>query len=160
MSQEVIVKTNLFESDPFVDIVFDKMNYIDELKNRLPKESKEIKFADKSLFKRVLYDITDIFYTGSTLNVRFGRGVEMHIESAAQNIESYNNRIGQVYYRSLKVLEELVNLGELTLRTSPFTVYLSKSELKSDYDRSLDQILFRSDTAINSHDNGLNCWGG
>ena len=61
MSQEVIVKTNLFESDPFVDIVFDKMNYIDELKNRLPKESKEIKFADKSLFKRVLYDITDIF---------------------------------------------------------------------------------------------------
>jgi len=161
MSQDVLVKMNMFESEAFNELVSRKMDTLDELRNRLPKEeSKELKYVDKSFFKRVISEITSLSYDGSTLIVGFGRGVEMYIDSSSTNDEHYNRNMLSPRYRTLKLIGELVNIGEIVLRTSPFVVSLSKEDLRTYYYESLDQDLFNIGTAVNSHDNGINCWGG
>lgn len=155
-------RIDLFNSEFLVDIIANRMDTIDELKNRIPKESeqKKLEFVDKSFFKRVLNDITDIEVSSYALNVYFDRGVSLHIDSATENIDSYNRNIGDIDYRALKIIGELIDLGELHIRTSPFTIKMTKDELKAVYHSSLDQDLYSISHAMNIHDNGINCWGG
>jgi hypothetical protein len=155
-------RINLFDSDIFFDSIAERMDIVDELKNRQPKEkfNDKISFVDKSLFKRVLKDITDIEVQGETLKVYFLRGVTMHIDSAGTSVEEYNQRIVREDYRVLKIIEELVNMGEISLRTSPFVVEMNKDDLRARYHRSLDEEIMGWDAIKNLHDEGINCWGG
>lgn len=149
-------------SDLFDELISERLNNIDELRNRLPKDNEmsEMKFVDKSFFKRVLVDITDIEISDHTLNVHFERGINMRIEGANPSDNVYNESIRDRSYRLLKIIGELVDLKEITLRTSPFTVSLSKEDLRSNYHFSLDEEVHSLVRAINIHDDGINCWGG
>lgn len=157
-----IERINLFESDELVSIISDMMNNVDEMKNSLPEKFEDItiNFVDKVFFKRVFSDITDIELKDDVLKVYFERGVDLHIDSAATGVETYNRFIKDADYRSLKIIGELIDLGEISLRTSPFVVVMWQEGLRSDYRESLDQSLFREPKAVNLHDNGINCWGG
>lgn len=160
--EDNIVRFNLFESDELVDAISGIMNYIDELKNRLPRESEgnAVNFVDKAFFKRVFGDITNIELKDDVLKVYFERGVDLHIDSAAPGVESHNRLIDGTDYRSLKIIGELIDLGEISLRTSPFVVVMSPGGLRTEYGESLDQSLFRVSKVVNLHDDGINCWGG
>lgn len=144
----------------FEEVISARMDVVDDLKNRLPPDNDidKLKYVDKSFFKRVLSDITDIRLKESTLSVFFERGVTLQMEGSSP--EAFNNRIDSEEYRSLKVIEELVTLREIVLKTSPFTIDLTPSSLKASYGVSLDEDILRVPSVVNTHDNGLNCWGG
>jgi hypothetical protein len=151
---------NLLESDIFEELIAEKMGHINELKNQLPEEKNidGVNFVDKSLFKRVLSDITDIYMDQQELNVVFGRGVYMRLESANQ--ARSNEFIQTIDYRFLKILGELIDAGQIKIKTSPFVVKLSKDRLKTTYFKSLDEELHDLPLIQNIHDRGINCWGG
>ena len=161
MNDNIVIE-DLFESDEYVELIASHMDKIDELKNRMPKlsENEGLEYVDKSFFKRVLSDITNIEINGDTLKVYFDRGVKMHIESATTDAEVYNSSIRDTDYRSYKIINELIEMGEITLKTSPFYVEMTKDDLRANYYPSLEESLNDLDLSVNIHDWGLNCWGG
>lgn len=155
-------KIDLFRSEKFAEIIAEKMSTLDELKNRLPSKDNVdgLKFIDKSFFKRVLNDITDIYIEGNTLVIHFGRGVDMYIEGSSPDANVYNEKILRPIYRTYKILGELIDKGEMKLKTSPFTIFLSNDNLHAEYVKSLDEKMWNLPETANSHDRGINCWGG
>jgi hypothetical protein len=153
---------DLFSSEKFIDLIVSRMDLVDELKNRLPYEldnNENLKFVDKSFFKRVLSDITDIDISDGGLKVYFERGVKLRIDSSG-DVRSHNQSISDMDYRTLKIIGELIDMGELTLTTSPFVVEMTKETMTAKYHRSLDEEFHDISATLNIHDNGLNCWGG
>ncbi len=150
----------LDSSDIFDEVITEKMNIINDLKSRIPEkiDKNNVEFVEKSFFKRVLGDITDIYMIDDTLNVEFGRGVSMRIESA---MESRASRfILETDYRFLKIIGELVDAKQIKMMTSPFIIKLNKNTLKSEYYKSFDEEITERDKSLNIHDAGVNCWGG
>ena len=153
---------NFFDTDACNDMIADEMDIIDDLKNRIPKEQDKdnTNLVDKLFFKRVLKDITSMSLINEELKVYFHRGVPLHLDGADIGTSSYAERTGNVFYRICRVIKELVDLGEIKIRTSPFVVSLTMHNLQATYFQSLDDEFFEFPIVKNAHDAGLNCWGG
>lgn len=156
-------RIDMLNSNIFDEMIASKMDAIDKLKNKLPNEKidlSSINYVDKSFFKRVLPDITDVYIENSTLNVCFERGIFMKIESANENTDHDAVDRNKIEYRALKVIRDLVDQKEIVLRTSPFTVILKEDELRAIYESSLHEKAYDFERVVNIHDGGINCWGG
>lgn len=161
MSNENIL-INFFDTDICVDLIAEEMHAIDDIKNRLPdkKGDTNVKLVDKGFFKRVLSDITNISLVNDELKVYFHRGVPLHIDAIDNDHNEYEGKMRDSQYRTYRVIKELMDLGEIKLRTSPFMISLTKHDLKASYFESLDDKRSEYPVSKNIHDDGLNCWGG
>lgn len=146
------------------EIINEKIDMVDELKNRLSIGDKDFKLVDKSFFKRVFSDVTDVECIDGELIVSFGRGVFMSLDGYELGTPDYirRARLGHIEYRWIRIISELVDLGLIFIKTSPFRIFLKKNELYAEYYYGIEQVFGGDIVPLNKniHDNGYNCWGG
>jgi galactitol-specific phosphotransferase system IIB component len=73
--------------------------------------------------------------------------------------QSRVNRAG-LDFRMLRIIAELVDMGDIVIRTSPFKVQVRRDLLRAVYYNHINEKFTTLDKNLNIHDNGYNCWGG